>query len=227
MAKPGQGGGDRLTLGGDLPADEVPEPAPSAKARAPAAPPAAAVAPPPPAAPPAPKPSAPPTKPLAPATPPSGPALAQIAPPAADAAVPERRAAARAREETIAPPRAAPPGVRTDSTDPPTFAALSQWRRVTILRTDGSSRNLSREEVADLAPLLGSAALSAVTAQDLPDEIEYRVVLERANGDRLASLDIAGNWVRWREGRTPPGTGAPSAGALSALREALRQALDR
>jgi len=117
--------------------------------------------------------------------------------------------------------------VRTDATDPPTFAALSQWRRVTILRTDGASRNLSREEFSELAPLLGSAALSAVGAQPLPDAVEWRIVLERANGDRLASLDIAGNWVRWREGRSPPGTGAPSAGALSALREALREALER
>ena len=117
--------------------------------------------------------------------------------------------------------------MRTDATDPPTFAALSQWRRVTILRTDGASRNQSREEFSELAPLLGSAALSAVGAQPLPDAVEWRVVLERANGDRLASLDIAGNWVRWREGRAPPGTGAPSAGALSALREALREALDR
>ena len=98
---------------------------------------------------------------------------------------------------------------------------------MTILRTDGSSRNLAREETGELAQLLGSAALAAVGPRPLPGGVEYRVVLERANGDQLAVLDIAGNWVRWREGKLPAGTGAPGAGALAALREALRDALER
>ena len=246
LAKQGQSA-NRLPSD-DLPADEVRESESKAKAAA-ALPPTPAAPPPAPAAPaPAPKQSAPPASPPPPAAaapapkqtpppPPPTPVPALPPAPAAQAAPPgggatDRRAAGRARDEAAAAPapapqRAAPPGTRTDATDPPTFAALSQWRRVTVLRTDGSSRNLSREEIPGLAPLLGSAALSAVTAQPLPDEVEYRVVLERANGDRLASLDIAGNWVRWREGRLPPGTGAPSAGALAALREALREALDR
>jgi hypothetical protein len=124
------------------------------------------------------------------------------------------------------PVKAAPPSpsVRTEATDPPTFAALSQWSRITISRRGGESRSFPRDEARDLNALLGSAALSAVEPQVLKAAPEWRVTLER-NGEVLAVFEVAASQVRWREGRTPAATGVPSAPALSALREALSNAV--
>ena len=102
------------------------------------------------------------------------------------------------------------PCARTEATEPPTFAALSQWSRITIAQRGGASRSLSRAEALDLNALLGSAAISAVGAQPLAGTPEWRVTLER-NGEVLAVLEVARGQVRWREGRAPPATGAPSA----------------
>jgi hypothetical protein len=120
-----------------------------------------------------------------------------------------------------APP---PPSKRTDATEPPTFAALSQWNRITITQRDGQSRSLPRAEARDLNALLGSAAISAVGAQPLAGSPEWRITLER-NGEVLAVFEVARSQVRWREGGAPSATGAPSAPALAALREALRDAV--
>lgn len=120
--------------------------------------------------------------------------------------------------------RPASPSARTESTEPPTFAALSQWNRITIAQRGGASRSLSRAEALDLHALLGSAAISAVGGQPLAGTPEWRVSLER-NGEVLAVLEVARGQVRWREGRAPPATGAPSAPSLAALNEALRNAV--
>lgn len=116
------------------------------------------------------------------------------------------------------------PTVRTDETDPPTFAALSTWTRITINRRGGESRSLSRAEARELNALLGSAALSAVGPRPLGSTPEWRVSLERG-AEPLAVFEIAGSQVRWREGKTPAGTGVPSGPALAALREALQVAV--
>lgn len=131
-----------------------------------------------------------------------------------DAAAPAR--AARAPAPT--------PAVRTADTEPPTFAALSQWNRITIAQRGGATRSLSRAEAADLNALLGSAAISAVRGDPLAGTPEWRITLER-NSDVLAVLEVARSQVRWREGREPPATGAPSAAALAALRNALLDAV--
>ncbi|MDM0049105.1 sigma-70 family RNA polymerase sigma factor [Variovorax sp. J22R115] len=119
---------------------------------------------------------------------------------------------------------APPPSVRTEATDPPTFAALSQWSRITITRRGGETRTLQRAEARDLNALLGSAAISAVRAQPLSGTPEYRITLER-DREVLAVFEVAPAQVRWREGKTPSATGVPSAPALAALRDALRDAV--
>jgi hypothetical protein len=123
--------------------------------------------------------------------------------------------------------RSAPPAaatVRTETTEPPTFEALSQWTRITIAQRGGASRSLTRADAGALDALMGSAAISAVGAQPLAGAPEWRVTLERGK-DVLAVLELGRNQVRWREGRSPPATGAPSAPALDALRGALREAV--
>jgi hypothetical protein len=114
--------------------------------------------------------------------------------------------------------------VRTEATEPPTFAALSRWDRITIAQRGGASRSLSRAEALDLNALLGSAAITAVSGQPLAAAPEWRVSLER-NGEVLAVFEVARGQVRWREGRALPATGTPSAPALAALNEALRGAV--
>lgn len=122
--------------------------------------------------------------------------------------------------------RAESPSVRTDATEPPSFAALSQWTRITIAQRGGPSRSLTRDEARELNGLLGSAALSAVGAQPLAAAPEWRITLER-KAETLAVFEIARGQVRWREGKEPPATGVPSAPALAALREALRTAVQQ
>jgi len=122
---------------------------------------------------------------------------------------------------TAAP--AASAKARVDVGAPPTFNALSQWTRLRISRAGGDSRSLARAEARDLSALVGSAALAGVGAQPLSGSPDWRIALER-NGEVLAVLELAGGQVRWRENGMPPGTGAPGAGALAALREALEEA---
>ncbi len=198
-------------------------------------------------------PSASPPPPSVAAAPPPAPApLAPAArPPAyADEPVPSEALMARARkfeEEFLArrqdlasrPPAAAmspggtaadaaraaaAPSARSESTEPPTFDALAQWSRITITQRGGESRSLSRAEARELNALMGSAALSAAGAAPLAGTPDWRVTLER-NGETLAVFEVARSQVRWREGRAPAATGTPSAGALAALREALREAV--
>jgi hypothetical protein len=119
---------------------------------------------------------------------------------------------------------AAAPSARSESTEPPTFDALAQWSRITITQRGGESRSLSRAEARELNALMGSAALSAAGAAPLAGTPDWRVTLER-NGETLAVFEVARSQVRWREGRAPAATGTPSAGALAALREALREAV--
>ncbi|GAA4352875.1 hypothetical protein GCM10023165_42670 [Variovorax defluvii] len=140
------------------------------------------------------------------------------APGAARDAVEAQRPAAAAPAAPV--PRAAEPG------ELPSFAALSQWSRMTITPRGGTGRSLSRRDAMELNALIGSAALSAVGPQPLAGAVEWRVTLERANGDVLATFELGRNQVRWREGQKPATTGAPSAGSLAALRAALQQALE-
>ncbi|RST51429.1 hypothetical protein [Variovorax sp. MHTC-1] len=144
-----------------------------------------------------------------------------FAPPASPPAGPAAPGAAAGAARAARP---ASPNVRTEATEPPTFAALSQWNRITIAQRGGASRSLSRAEALDLNALLGSAAITAVGGQPLAATPEWRISLER-NDEVLAVFEVARGQVRWREGRAPPATGAPSAPALAALNEALRTAV--
>lgn len=134
--------------------------------------------------------------------------------------------AARDAAEPAREARAAAPPAPTGSPEPPSFSALSQWSRITITQRGGASRTLSRSEAQDLNALLGSAAISAVGAQPLAGTPEWRVTLERSNGDVMATFELGRNQVRWREGRGAAATGMPSASSLSALREALQHAVE-
>ncbi len=152
--------------------------------------------------------------------------IAAPAPPASASGAASSKGADR-RSRRAAP---TPPAAAFDPNKPvglPSFSALAEWRRATIVRTDGASRNVGRANAGRLAPLLGSAAISAVNPQQLRAPVEYRVVLENAKGERLASIEIAGDKVRWREGSGSGTTGEPSAGALGTLRSALDDALSR
>ncbi|MBO9514859.1 MAG: hypothetical protein J7549_12140 [Variovorax sp.] len=181
--------------------------------------------------------------PVARANPPPADAQApRVPPPAASArsvkdpaavAVPEAANPARAPmppappgHPAVAPGASPPPAARTETAgdEPPTFDALMKWNRVTITRRGGESRTLPREEAGELSPLLGSAALSAGGPQPLKGTPEWRVTLERG-AQVLAVFEISGSQVRWREGHAPAATGTPSAGAISALREALGHAV--
>lgn len=173
----------------------------------------------------------PPTKPAP--VPPSN-TVARLVLPDSPPGTPPKGAETSAPRPADAPPPPAAPAasrpssssVRTEATDPPTFAALSQWSRITISRRGGESHSFSREEARDLNALLGSAAISAVGAQTLKAAPEWRVSLER-KGEVLAVFEIAGSQVRWREGKTPPATGMPSSPSLSALRDALSHAVQQ
>ncbi|MGJ7496976.1 hypothetical protein ACSFA8_18090 [Variovorax sp. RT4R15] len=163
------------------------------------------------------------------------PAAPPIANDAAVAAAPDRRAAARMREEAAPPaPAGAVAGagagnqakssssVRTEASQPPSFAALSQWTRMTIVPANGPTRSFTRAEARDLGTLLGSAALSAVSPLPLRSKVEWRVTLER-DGKPLAQFELARGEVRWRESGAPAATGQPPEGALDGLRDALRE----
>ena len=117
-----------------------------------------------------------------------------------------------------------PSTVRTEATDPPTFAALSQWTRLTISQKGGETRSLSRAEGREVLPLIGSAAISAVGAQRFRGGVEWRLTFER-DGKVVAVLEVAPDQVRWRENQAPPATGAPSAGALAALERSLAEVI--
>ncbi|SCK38584.1 RNA polymerase sigma factor, sigma-70 family [Variovorax sp. HW608] len=182
---------------------------------------------------PAPTPPAPPTRKTAvapPAEAPSPPPKAQKAPqppvpslPPAASPPPPREAVASARPATAQAPPASS-SVRTDETEPPSFEALGRWNQITISKRGGESRSLQRADAREISALMGSAALSAVGPQPLRGTPEWRVTLERG-ADVLAVFEVSGPQVRWREGRTPAATGTPSAGALSALRDALGRAV--
>jgi hypothetical protein len=138
---------------------------------------------------------------------------------------PPRDAVASARPAPPAAP-AASSSVRTDETEPPTFEALGKWSQITISKRGGESRSLPRADAREISALMGSAALSAVGPQPLKGTPEWRVTLERG-AEVLAVFEVSGPQVRWREGRTPAATGMPSAGALSALRDALGHAVQQ
>jgi len=121
------------------------------------------------------------------------------------------------------PPAAARPGQRTDETPPPTFAALSQWTELRISHS-GQSRTLRRGQEGQLGLLLNSAAIMADGPQRLRGGAAWRVTLLRG-GKQLAVLEVAPAQVQWTEGKAPPATGAPPAGALEALRAALNDAI--
>jgi len=153
-------------------------------------------------------------QPAAGASPPVGAATPVLPGTPGAAAAPPVRAAKAAPTSTV----------RTEATDPPTFAALSQWTRLTIAQSAGETRSLSRAEGRELLPLIGSAAITAVGAQRFVGGAEWRLTFER-DGKVLAVLELAREQVRWREGTAPPATGAPSAGSLAALVRSLAEAV--
>lgn len=157
---------------------------------------------------------------------PSAPALA-LPPPSPQKAQKtpqqQREAVASAKPAPPAVPEVSPP-VRTVEIEPPTFDALGQWNRMTISKRDGESRSLARAEARDVSPLLTSAALSAVGPQPFKGAPEWRVTLERG-AEVLAVFEVSSSQVRWREGHAPAATGVPSAGSISALRDALGHAV--
>ncbi|MGK6305678.1 hypothetical protein [Variovorax sp. DT-64] len=148
---------------------------------------------------------------------------------AAGAAATEARKkeAAAAGGPPAPPPVAAAPPAPAGSPEWPSFSALSQWTRLTITQRGGASRTLSRSEGQDLNALLGSAAISAVGAQPLAGTPEWRVTLERSNGDVMATFELGRSQVRWREGRAAATTGTPSPASVAALREALQRAVEQ
>ena len=127
-----------------------------------------------------------------------------------------------ARAGRTAPTPAAAP-VRAEDTPPPSFAALAQWTRLTITSAGGETRRVVRADARELGALVGSAALAGVGAQTLSGRVDWRIAFER-NGEPLATLEMAGNQIRWKENGVPAGTGAPSASALASLRQALKDA---
>ena len=144
-------------------------------------------------------------------------------------------AAPRLREE--APAAAAAPSARMaappaeassqgEAPPQPSFAALSQWTRITITAPTGESRNFTRAEARELGALLGSAAITAVSPQPLRNRVDWRATLER-DGKPLARFELARGEVRWRENGLPQSTGQPPEGALDGLRDALREAMAR
>jgi hypothetical protein len=153
-------------------------------------------------------------QPAAGASPPAGAAAPGLPGTPGAAAAPPARAVKAAPTSTV----------RTEATDPPTFAALSQWTRLTIAQSGGETRSLSRAEGRELLPLIGSAAITAVGAQRFVGGAEWRLTFER-DGKVLAVLELAREQVRWREGTAPPATGAPSAGSLAALVRSLAEAV--
>ena len=153
-------------------------------------------------------------QPAAGASPPAGAAAPGLPGTPGAAAAPPARAAKAAPTSTV----------RTEATDPPTFAALSQWTRLTIAQSGGETRSLSRAEGRELLPLIGSAAITAVGAQRFVGGAEWRLTFER-DGKVLAVLELAQEQVRWREGTAPPATGAPSTGSLAALVRSLAEAV--
>ncbi len=158
---------------------------------------------------------------------PSSPAPAAPARPQAPVSPPAVAPAARVASGPVPAPAPRAPvssNVRTEVTDPPTFAALSQWTHLTIAQRGGGTRSVARAEVRELVPLLGSAAISAVEAKRFPRQAEWHLTLER-NGKALAVMELAHNQVRWREGKTPWATGTPPTGAMAAVQQALVQAV--
>lgn len=155
------------------------------------------------------------------------------------AAATDRRAAARLRDEApaaaaLAGRMAAPAAPanaplaeaanQIEAPPQPSFAALSQWTRITITAANGESRSLTRAEARELGALLGSAAITAVSPQPLRNRVDWRATLER-DGQPLARFELARGEVRWRENGVPPSTGQPPEGALDGLRDALREAM--
>ena len=160
-------------------------------------------------------------EPVAPAAPAVG-----AAPPAAAlrAAPPASRAAGViAPAPAPAAPTPAPVAPTPAQAPEPTFNALAQWTQLRISRKGAESRVLPRAEARELGGLVGSAALAGVGSQPLGGAVDWRIALER-DGEVLGVLELAGGQVRWREKGVPPGTGQPSAGALSSLRQALEEA---
>ena len=155
------------------------------------------------------------------------------------AAATDRRAAARLRDEVspaaasagrVAAPAApanapaAEAANQSEAPPQPSFAALSQWTRITITAANGESRSFTRAEARELGALLGSAAITAVSPQPLRNRVDWRATLER-DGQPLARFELARGEVRWRENGLPPSTGQPPEGALDGLRDALREAM--
>ncbi|MGJ7490038.1 hypothetical protein [Variovorax sp. ZT4R33] len=151
--------------------------------------------------------------------PPAMPAAPSAPAPNAGGAAGALRAAPPAAAAAPVPPApaAAATGPAADAT--PTFNALSQWTQLRVTR-GGDSRVVPRAEAPELGALVGSAALAGVGPQPLTGAVDWRIALER-NGEVLGVLELAGGQVRWREKGLPAGTGAPGAGALSSLRQAL------
>jgi hypothetical protein len=138
-----------------------------------------------------------------------------------------KKEAAAPAGEPVPPPVAAAPPASTAPPAPPSFSALSQWSRLTITQRGGASHTVSRSEAQELSALLGSAAISAVGGQPLAGAPEWRVTLERSNGDVLATFELGRSQVRWREGRAAVTTGTPSPGSVAALRGALQRAVEQ
>lgn len=151
----------------------------------------------------------------APPAPSTAPQSAAPAPGAPAAALSNRAAGAAAANAPAESVSELPPQ--------PTFAALTQWTRMTITGPGGESRSFARADARELGALLGSAAITAVSPQPLRNKVEWRVTLER-DGKPLARFELARGEVRWRENGLPPATGLPPEGALDGLRDALREA---
>lgn len=153
-------------------------------------------------------------------TPPSGSEARAPRAAALEKAAPSRDMADAATSAAAPSLRAAPPPPPPPASAAPSFAALTSWTRLTVTQADGRSRSLSREDAGTLAALVDSVARSGVTANPAPADADWRLGFVQ-DGEVRATLELAGDAVRWREGAASVRSGRPPPQALAALRSAL------
>ena len=167
--------------------------------------------------------------------------------PSADAPAEEEHAAAAdaSRVQPAAPsaaaPRPAPPApAAAAGAAAPGLAAAPQmqrraqetagvpagawrgWTHLRIVAPDGRTRRLTRAEAGELAGLIEAAVPSGLPAAAPEGGGRWQVILE-AGGGALATLEVGGRQVRWREGSAAAVAAEPPASVLDALRAELER----
>lgn len=96
------------------------------------------------------------------------------------------------------------------------------WTHLRIAAPDGRTRRLTRAEAGELAGLIEAAVPSGLPAAAPEGGSRWQVVLE-AGGGALATLEVGGRQVRWREGAAAAVAAEPPASVLDALRAELER----